>query len=111
MTFLPLDWQENTRYRSEEVRAAMGKLSLYIDGASVDQIYRQIDDNSVSGWQPQNHAMGWELFADDSLRCTGLPPVSPLAFAYHLGEKILIFPAGWICIVQLNGNFSTARVL
>ena len=111
MIFTPLDWQENTSYPADEVRAAVGKVVLYIDATSTDEIYRQINDNSVSGWHPEDHQMGWELFADNSLRVTGLPPVMPLAFAYHLGEKILIFPAGWVCVVQFNGDFSTARVL
>ena len=111
MTFIPLDWQENTRYRSEEVRAAMGKLPLYINAGSTDEIYRQIDANSASGWHPHDHKMSWELFADESLRAPGLPPVMPLASAYHLGEKALVFPAGWLCVVQLSGKYSIARVL
>ena len=32
------------------------------------------------------------------------------AFAVHLGERIFIYPAGFICIVQLDGSYKLFKL-
>lgn len=105
----PLDWHINSRYPDAE--ALCGRILRYIDADSADEIYRQLDANSISGWHPEPPSYGWELSADDCIRFPGLPPLQPCAMAVHLGERIYIYPAGFVCIVQLSGAFSIGRVL
>jgi hypothetical protein len=105
----PLDWYINNSVR--DAQAHLGMLPSYITSASADPIWMQIDEHSESGWNPQIVlGMGWELTADEYLIYQGLPPLAPAGYAYHLGEKVLAYPAGWVCIVQLGGKFSVARV-
>jgi hypothetical protein len=107
----PLGWHENGNYLSDEVREAVGGLTTYLTSATTDPLWLQLDENSRSGWNPQLVAdQGWELSADEHLIYPGLPPLAPAAYATHLGEKILVYPHGWVVIVQLGGAFSVARV-
>lgn len=106
----PLDWHVNTAYSSDVITPIVAPLTLYIDGDCADPVWLQIEDSSASGWHPQLTPKGFELHADDVLTFPGMPPIAPAAYAYHLGEKVLAYPAGWVCIVQLGGEFSLARV-
>jgi hypothetical protein len=105
-TFRPLGWQLNDNYPNPEEHLA--GLPRYINASSTDPIWLQISENSRSGWHPEPG--GFELSADEHLLFPGLPPLAPAAYAGHLGEKVLAYPAGWVCIVQLGGAFSVARV-
>lgn len=102
-----LDWYISSTY--PDPAAYLGPLPGYISGASSDQIWQQLSDNSISGWHPEPPG-DWQLSADDELLFPGLPPLQPTAYAYHLGEKILAYPAGFVCIVQLSSAFTVARI-
>lgn len=103
-----LDWYINDNVR--DAQAHLGLLPTYITSASTDPAWLQIEEHSRSGWNPHLTPKGFGLVHDDYLTFPGLPPLAPAAYAYHLGEKILAYPAGWVVIVQLNGQFSCARV-
>jgi hypothetical protein len=107
--FIPLDWQLNGRYPRPEEH--LNPLQNFISGASVDPVWRQIEENTPLGWQPASPTMGFELSADDYLIYPSVPPLAPAAMAWHLGEKVLVYPAGFVCVVQLNGDFTVARIL
>jgi hypothetical protein len=106
--FRPLDWYLNEDYPNPE--EFLGGLPRYINSQSTDPIWLQLNDNSRSGWHPNLTPHGFELSADEHLLFPGFPPLAPAAYAWHLGEKVLAYPAGWICLVQLGGAFSVARV-
>lgn len=101
----PLNWEVCTPDYAE----ALGPLPRYINADSADPIWRQIDARSQSGWFPEPPGQ-WDLTADNYLTYPGLPPLAPAARAYHLGELILAYPHGFVCIVQLSGAFSVARI-
>lgn len=105
----PLDWQLNADF--PQASDHIGSIPHYISADSSDEAYRQIHARSISGWHPESPSVGWQLAADDHLLFPGLPPLAPCAYAYHLGERIFIYPAGFVCIVQLSGAFSVGRVL
>lgn len=101
-----LNWHINSAYPDAE--AMLGNLPLAISADSSASIAEQLD--ATYGWEPLLPNQGWELSLDDMLIYPGLPPASPIAYAYHLGEKIILFPAGFVCIVQLGGAFQLARI-
>lgn len=106
----PLDWYLNEAY-GPNAMTHLGNVHRYITSVSVLTAFEQIDKHSESGYNPQIvKGMGWELAADDYLIYKGLPPLAPAAHAYHLGDKVLVYPAGWVVICQLDGKFSVARV-
>jgi hypothetical protein len=53
----------------------------------------------------------WTLTGDDYLVYTGLPPIPPAAMAWHGSERILVYPAGWVVVVTLGGDFTVARIV
>lgn len=105
----PLDWNLNSNY--PQAADHLGHLPSYINGDSSDEAWRQIHDAAISGWHPEPPSSGWQFTADDALLFPGLPPLAPCAYAYHLGERIFAYPFGFVCIVQLSGAFTVARVL
>lgn len=101
----PLDWQLNTQYADAE--SHLGRLPSFIDGVSTAKTWEQITKHT--SWEPFLPG-SWELTADDYLIYASLPPLAPAAMAYHLGEKILVYPHGFVCIVQLNQDYTVARI-
>lgn len=106
----PLDWHINERCDASLVRQFLPPLWQYTDGNSADPLWLQIDERSQSGWQPYAPIAGFEMSVEDYLLYPEMPPLEPLAMAHHLGERILVYPAGFVAIVQLNGDYSIARV-
>ena len=106
---IPLDWHLNDRYPNPETY--LGSIPTVLDALDPDPIYRQFDRRSPGGWWPELPDKGWQLTADDALLFPGLPPLMPAAHAWHLGEKVLVYPAGWVCVVQLGGSYTIARIL
>jgi len=104
----PLDWHLNDRYPHPE--QYLGPITRYLDADSSLPCWTQLDEAAPHGWNPQLPGQGWELTADDRLVYPGLPPLAPAAFALHLGERIFIYPPGWVCIVQLGGAYSIGRL-
>lgn len=106
----PLDWMVNDQFPGDEQRQYMGGIPTYLDGNSTDPLWLQLDERSRSGWNPIPPGQGFQFAADDTLLYPGLPPLQPVAMATHLGERIFIYPAGFVLILQLNQDFSLARV-
>lgn len=113
MTFAILDWQLNINYKEADVREYLGRIPLILDPYSTDPIWLQIETNYPQGWQPVlgEERKKWTLTADDYLIYSGLPPVAPAALAWHLNERILVYPAGWVVVMNLKGEFTVARVM
>lgn len=115
MTKYPvLDWHTNTAAYSEtDARFHLGRIPLLIDPNSPDPIYRQIDENYPKGWNPVAglERDKWTLTFDDYLIYPGLPPCPPAAMAFHAGERIMVYPAGWVVVVNdLTSEFTVARI-
>lgn len=62
------------------------------------------------------HGGGWHRFdgfiMDDKRRLTypGDPPQVPMAEAKLRDETIILYPHGWVAIVQPNGSYEVARM-
>lgn len=107
---IPFDWLVNDYYPEDEQRLHLGAIPTYLNAASSDPIWLQLQENSRSGWNPVPPGAGFQFSQDDVLLYPGLPPLSPVAMATHLGERIFIYPANFVLILQLNQDYSLARV-
>lgn len=94
----PLDWQINDNYSIDHI----GARTLIINA----------DDPQTAGLQlialgypvcPPNQ--GWTLTADDVLIKEGAPPLPPAAYAVHFGERIYIYPFGFVVVISLDGSY------
>lgn len=107
-----LDWHLNHGYMSL-AEQHLGRIPLLINPQCNDPVWLQVQDNYPDGWNPvpaaERHK--WTLTGDEYLIYLGLPPVAPAAMAWLRSEKILVYPAGWVVVVQLNGDFTVARIL
>lgn len=113
MSIFPvLDWHTNTLYSEADARAHLGRIPLLIDPNCDDPVWQQVQDNLPAGWCPVlgEERAKWSLFNDDYLMYPGLPPVAPAAMAYLRSEKILVYPAGWVVVVEPGGDFTVARI-
>lgn len=112
MTFTILDWHFNTQYSEADVRAYLGRIPLLFDPDCADPVWLQVQTNYPQGWQPVlgEERSKWTLTGDDYLIYPGLPPVAPVAMAWLRSERILVYPAGWIVVVDLKNDFTVARI-
>ena len=59
------------------------------------------------GWHPQD---GFKLHKDASLKYPGDPPMKPLAMMKLRNEIIMIYPYGYVMILQPDGTFEASRM-
>lgn len=113
-SFQILDWHINTQsYTEADCRWHLGRIPLLLDPGCADPVWLQVQTNYPQGWNPvlAEHRSKWTLTGDDYLIHTGLPPVAPAAMAWHKDEKVLVYPAGWVVVVTLGGDFTVARIM
>lgn len=104
--FAVLDWYLNDQYR--DALTHLGPLPQWINRDSVLSAQEQIAAHRE--WIPAPPDSGFSLTADDYLIYDGLPPLAPAAHAWHLGQKILVYPHGFVVVVEIGGRFSCARI-
>lgn len=104
-----LDWNLNNAYGNEAL-TYLGPIPEYLSPDDNRPAYEQLEERSICGWHPEPPENGWMLLADDYVVYPGLRAMPPVAMAWLRDEKILVYPAGWICVVQRNGEFSIARM-
>lgn len=112
--FPVLDWHFNDRsYKEAQCREFLGRIPLLLNPNSEDPVWQQIQDNYPGGWQPVlgDDRKKWTLTGDDYLVYPGLPPIAPAAMAWLRSERVLVYPAGWLVVVTLGGDFTVARVM
>lgn len=112
-TFRILDWHMNTTsYSLAEAQLHLGRIPLLLNPNCADPVWQQVQDNYPAGWNPAlaDERRKWTLTADDYLIYSGLPPVAPAAMAWLRSEKVLVYPAGWVVVVELGGDFTVARI-
>lgn len=111
--FPVLDWYLNDRYSEADARAHLGRIPLLIDPNCADPVWLQVNDNYPEGWHPVQgeERTKWTLTADDYLIYSGLPPLAPAAKAWLRSERILVYPAGWVVVVEVEGQFTVVRIL
>lgn len=109
--FPVLDWHLNTAY--PDAAQHLGRIPLLLDPNYADPVWQQVQDNYPEGWNPvvASERQRWTLTADDYLIYSGLPPVAPVAMAWLRAERVLVYPAGWLVVVELGGDFTVARVM
>jgi len=99
----PLDWMINDNYKQD----AVGSRTLILDAESADPASMQLLELGFP-FAPPN--LGWSITADDCLVKKGAPPLPPAAYAIHLGDKIYIYPFGYIAVVTLDGSFKLFHI-
>ena len=101
-----LDWQISDYPQAEsEIR----NIPLLFDAdnpASLDHQLASIHP----GIEPAPPSF-FSLSFDFCLLKEEMPPLQPIAQASHLGERIFIYPAGFIVILQLNQSFKAYRLI
>ena len=108
--FQVLDWHLNDRY--PDAMQHLGRIPLLVDPNCADPIWLQVQDNYPQRWNPvlADERAKWTLTADDYLIYPGLPPLAPVAMAWHGSERLLVYPAGWVVVAELGGDFTVARI-
>ena len=111
--FQILDWHINTCYKDADARQHLGRIPLLLDPNCEDSVWLQVQANYPQGWNPVlgDERSKWTLTGDDYLVYPGLPPAAPVAMAWHRQERVLVYPAGWLVVVTLGGDFTVARVM
>lgn len=111
-TFPILDWHLNDQYGNDAL-THLGRIPLLLDPNCADPVWLQVQENYPGGWNPVlgEERGKWTLTADDYLIYPGLPPVAPAAMAWLRSERILVYPAGWLVVVELGGQFTVARIM
>lgn len=113
-TFPVLDWHINTTsYTEADCRQHLGRIPLLLDPNCADPVWLQVQDNYPEGWNPVlgDERAKWTLTADDYLIYPGLPPLAPAAMAWLRAERVLVYPAGWVVVVTLDGDFTVVRIM
>ena len=108
-TFPVLDWHLNTQY-GNEATTHLGRIPLLLDPNCADPVWLQVQNNYPQGWNPERGGK-WTLTGDDYLIYSGLPPIAPAAMAWLRSERVLVYPAGWVVVVDLGGDFTVARIM
>jgi len=111
--FPVLDWYFNPHYSEADARAHLGRIPLLLDPNCADPVWLQIQTNYPAGWNPVlgEERDKWTLTADGYLIYPGLPPLAPTAMAWLRSEQVVVYPAGWVVVVDLNGDFTVARIM
>jgi hypothetical protein len=110
LDFHPLDWQVNENYPKDFVLNALGPVPNLLNANDVRQVHEQLNEILAAGWNPEGDKLGWQFNADESLSYPGMPPVMPVAFAQHGLEKVYMYPAQWMVILQLDGSYQVGRI-
>ena len=101
------------RFRLLHLRATpemLGYLPGFIDPKDPDGAVAQLDKN-------YQHGGGWKSFSgfemrkeDLSIKYPGDPAYPPLAQATLRDETIVMYPHGWVAVIQKDGSFDIARM-
>lgn len=107
-----LDWHSSGLYSEADTRQHLGRIPILINPDCADPVWLQVQTNYPDGWQPvvDGEREKWSLTGDSYLLYPGLPPLAPAAMAWHKSEQVLVYPAGWLVVVDLEGTFTLARV-
>lgn len=108
-----LDWHHNTASYSEaDCKLYLGRIPILLDPDCADPVWLQVQTNYPGGWNPVlgDERDKWTFTADQYLIYPGLPPLAPAAMAWLRSEQVLVYPAGWLVVVDLEGSFTVARI-
>lgn len=104
-----LDWHLNTQEPADWVRRWLPPIQAYTRADSADPLWYQLQ-HTAERYTPYDGSRGFAFSEDQYLCFRGLDPLAPVAYAYHLGERIFVYPANFVVILQLNGDYTVARV-
>jgi hypothetical protein len=69
----------------------------------------QIDQHYISGWRPQ-HGFAMAIYDGFKALYPGDPPLLPLAVVSFRDELLVMYPYGYLGIVQSDESYEIARV-
>lgn len=108
-SFIPLDWHTNSNYPESTVSAALRNIPMLFDSTSARSAEEQLSAHfpGITSAPPE---AGFSLSANSELLHPAIDALAPAAFAIHLGERIFVYPAGFICISQLSGSYKLFKL-
>lgn len=106
---MTLDWHENISVAPTLVRQWLPPIAAYTNADSSDPLWLQLQ-STAEVYAPLPASKLFQFAVDEYLCYPGLEPLAPVAYAAHLGERIFVYPAGFVVILQLNGDYTVARV-
>lgn len=59
------------------------------------------------GWRPLS---GWKLGKNDKIKYPGDPALTPVAHARLRDELVVLYPHGWVAIIQPDRSFEVSRM-
>jgi hypothetical protein len=88
---------------------SVGLIPSFLDAADSRPAAEQFDAHYQhgGGWRP---VPGFELQGGRILHYPGDPPLHPLAMIVLPGELVLIYPYGFVAVIQPGGAFEVARM-
>jgi len=107
-----------TTLSREDFEWKVGLIPYFISSHLRDRTAaEQIADNYVGGWSPlpgfkmTGLAKGkGELLPWPKLHYPGDPPMEAIAGTITVsGERVYVFPYGWVAVVQPDGSFEASR--
>jgi len=109
----PLDWHLNealvSQHGFDACLQAISIIPTFLAEADPRPAFEQFNERYIGGWNPRLPGK-WRLDQNNYLHYPGDPLMVPIAAAQLRDELILVYPHAWVCIAQLDGSFSVARM-
>lgn len=91
---------------SPNAKDLLGFIPCFLDEQDARPAREQIADRYVAGW---SLFPGFRLGESMDLLYEGDPPLSPAAWTRLRDELIVVYPYGWVAIIQPDETFEVAR--
>jgi hypothetical protein len=87
----------------------LGLLPMFLNPENPKSAKDQIDDSYQhgGGWRPFK---GFKLGADNTLSYPNDPALHPIAQTKVGQELVVVYPYGWVAVIQPDRSFEVARV-
>lgn len=98
-----LDWFVNTNYQRDYIGARSLLIDTDLPGTATMQLIEL-------GYPIAGPDSGFSITADEALVKDGRLPLGPAAYAVHLGERVYIYPFGYVAVMAIDGSFKLFHV-
>jgi hypothetical protein len=87
----------------------LGMIPFWLDETDPRPATQQLDAHygHGGGWRPQE---GFKLQKDNALKYPGDPAMQPIACMILRNEMILMYPYGYVAVLQKDGSFEACRM-
>lgn len=105
-----IEWEMLQPYQMtiKQIAWRLGNLPYFLSEADPRPAREQFDANyKFGGWRPFD---GFKLMTNNALVYPGDPPIHPLAQTKLRDELILLYPHGWVAIIQPDRSFEVCKM-